>query len=217
MSYERQETLGIVREQKVAVIGCGGVGSWIALQLALAGVERIDLFDGDSVDGSNLNRLPVPEHELGSKKTNALYSVLLNLRSDSGLNVSAHGKFIPKLAEALGVKWDWLVVSTDTLSSRRAAYKYAQEHGARYIEASANGHAGSVSGSPAEWDTETEDVQGYNWVPVHVGPCVMAAAMACYYVLMDREIGDGIRRVDWASDKGLKLYSLELKATEVDG
>ena len=80
MSFERQESLGIEQAQSVAVIGCGGVGSWVALYLFMAGVERIDLFDGDSVDGTNLNRLPVPASAIGQPKPEALAEVLRHLR-----------------------------------------------------------------------------------------------------------------------------------------
>jgi bacteriocin biosynthesis cyclodehydratase domain-containing protein len=41
---------------RVTVIGVGGLGSWISLGLACAGVGRLDVVDGDRVELSNLNR-----------------------------------------------------------------------------------------------------------------------------------------------------------------
>jgi molybdopterin/thiamine biosynthesis adenylyltransferase len=41
---------------KVAVIGCGGLGGYIAEQLARLGVGRLILVDGDKIEESNLNR-----------------------------------------------------------------------------------------------------------------------------------------------------------------
>ncbi|KAI0259995.1 hypothetical protein BC834DRAFT_942561 [Gloeopeniophorella convolvens] len=45
-----------VRRATVVVVGCGGVGSWAAVQLARAGVRRLRLVDFDYVTLSSLNR-----------------------------------------------------------------------------------------------------------------------------------------------------------------
>ena len=50
---EGQERLA---EGRVLIIGCGGLGSPIAMYLAAAGVGTIGLMDGDVVDESNLQR-----------------------------------------------------------------------------------------------------------------------------------------------------------------
>ncbi len=60
--YARQTFLGadatrFLRAAKVAIIGLGGGGSHVAQQLAYVGVERLQLYDSDRVEYSNLNRL----------------------------------------------------------------------------------------------------------------------------------------------------------------
>lgn len=50
---EGQERL---RQGKVLIIGCGGLGSPAAMYLAAAGIGTIGLMDGDVVDESNLQR-----------------------------------------------------------------------------------------------------------------------------------------------------------------
>jgi len=45
-----------LKKSTVLVLGVGGWGTWVALQLALLGVGTIRLVDGDEVDLSNLNR-----------------------------------------------------------------------------------------------------------------------------------------------------------------
>ena len=50
---EGQERLA---EGRVLIIGCGGLGSPVAMYLAAAGVGTIGLMDGDVVDETNLQR-----------------------------------------------------------------------------------------------------------------------------------------------------------------
>ncbi len=45
-----------LRDARVVVLGCGGLGSWALCGLACAGVGTLVLVDGDRVDLSNLNR-----------------------------------------------------------------------------------------------------------------------------------------------------------------
>lgn len=44
-------------ETSFILIGCGGLGSQIAIQLAALGARHFTLVDGDTIDASNLNRL----------------------------------------------------------------------------------------------------------------------------------------------------------------
>lgn len=50
------EPARMVRESHVAVVGIGGVGSWVAEALARSGVGRLTLIDLDHVAESNINR-----------------------------------------------------------------------------------------------------------------------------------------------------------------
>jgi molybdopterin-synthase adenylyltransferase len=51
----REENLSL-REKKVIVVGCGGLGGHIIEQLARLGIGHITAIDGDVFDESNLNR-----------------------------------------------------------------------------------------------------------------------------------------------------------------
>lgn len=63
---EGQERLA---EGRVLIIGCGGLGSPIAMYLAAAGVGTIGLMDGDVVDESNLQRQIIHfTHDVGKPK-----------------------------------------------------------------------------------------------------------------------------------------------------
>lgn len=45
-----------IKNAKALIIGCGGIGSLVAIQLAGAGVEDLTLIDPDTIETSNLNR-----------------------------------------------------------------------------------------------------------------------------------------------------------------
>lgn len=59
----------------VAIVGVGGVGSYVAEALARSGVGFLRLIDGDIVSASNINRqLPALESTMGKSKVQVLYN-----------------------------------------------------------------------------------------------------------------------------------------------
>lgn len=180
--YQRQGPLNLQPNTAVTLIGCGGVGVWVALSLALAGVQYIDLYDGDTLSIHNLNRYPLPQGFIGESKSLALAQWLSLLRPDG--EFVARGEFNP-LHHAGQVK-EWVVCATDSLKSRQMSYQAAQGAGSYYLEVGADGEGWSLSPNPPEFSTELEDQAGYQVTPVHVGPCMMAGAAAAYYILHGR-------------------------------
>ena len=68
--YLAQEKLS---KYKILVLGCGGVGSTIAIQLAMAGIKNFILFDDNIVRNSDISRhLFFREKNIGLHKTEAL-------------------------------------------------------------------------------------------------------------------------------------------------
>ena len=185
-AFTRQETLGIKIDQCIGVVGCGGVGSWVALELALAGVRELHLFDSDVVSTTNLNRIAAPQHMIGINKAVACLAAINELRSidytQQSIYIHTNLSTIPVIAKSYP-KFDWLIVATDTGKSRDEVSTYARKNKIAYLELAAEGHMASLSGSPGDWETAHEADPGYASVPVWVGPAVLAATMACYHVL----------------------------------
>ena len=63
----------------VAVLGCGGLGSNVAVMLVRASVRRLTLVDFDVVAEDNLNRQHFFERHIGRPKTEALAEVLAEI------------------------------------------------------------------------------------------------------------------------------------------
>lgn len=67
-----------LNESSVAILGCGGLGSWVACGLACAGVGSMLLVDDDRVELSNLHRqLLFGEPDIGTLKVTAAKAALM--------------------------------------------------------------------------------------------------------------------------------------------
>jgi len=64
------------------VAGLGGIGSWVALDLALIGVGSILIYDTDKIEPSNLNRTLFKESQIGTYKTEAAKELIAERRKD---------------------------------------------------------------------------------------------------------------------------------------
>jgi hypothetical protein len=197
----------------VAIVGCGGVGSWVAQFLALAGCPEIWIFDGDILEIHNLNRIPLPKSAVGQSKAAAMAEAIRTLRPDC--SVISGGRFGPKLAEQL---WgsavpQWIICTTDTHHSREMVYKWAGDHGVNYIEAAAEGDQGSTTGEPADFATVDETNPGYASVPVWVGPAVMSASIAVAHVLRNHPMGERVIRLGFrkSSEMEFQVYDSNME------
>jgi hypothetical protein len=81
--YQRQQELDLEPPHTVTVIGVGGVGSWVALDLALAGVQKIYLVDHDHIETHNLNRTPFKEEQIEKDKVTALTELISERRIEA--------------------------------------------------------------------------------------------------------------------------------------
>src|SRR5438105_3097278 len=89
-TYIRQASIPLTLPSAVAVVGCGGVGSWIGYFLALAGVPKLYLFDSDKVSESNLNRMPFGPEDIGRTKPEALKRLILRSRPRTKVETMPH-------------------------------------------------------------------------------------------------------------------------------
>ena len=68
-----------IRNAHVAIVGIGGVGSWVAEALARSGVGRITLIDFDQVAESNINRqIQAVQASIGQAKVDAMRGRILS-------------------------------------------------------------------------------------------------------------------------------------------
>ncbi len=80
--YRRQETMNVRIPSRAYVLGTGGIGTWIATELALVGVPILHLFDEDKLEVHNLNRLLYGREAIGIPKTKACKRTIMSVRPD---------------------------------------------------------------------------------------------------------------------------------------
>eukprot|EP00475_Leptophrys_vorax_P032070 TRINITY_DN49127_c0_g1_i2.p1 TRINITY_DN49127_c0_g1~~TRINITY_DN49127_c0_g1_i2.p1 ORF type:complete len:434 (-),score=29.43 TRINITY_DN49127_c0_g1_i2:121-1326(-) len=74
-----------IRNFTVAVVGVGGVGSVAAEMLTRCGIGRLLLYDYDTVELANMNRLFFRPEQAGMTKTDAAVQTLKGINPDVGL------------------------------------------------------------------------------------------------------------------------------------
>lgn len=117
-----------LRNLRIGIIGLGGIGSLISMQLAHLGVGQLVLIDGDIVEDSNVPRI------VGANKNDVrkAYKVDVAARYVKNLGLSApaevYREYLSSKHEALIASCDVIVSCVDTHTPRallnRYSYKY---------------------------------------------------------------------------------------------
>ena len=118
----------------VLVMGVGGVGSYAAEAIGRAGVGRVTLMDGDSVQASNLNRqLVALTSTLGINKAEVMAGRLRDINPDA--EVIAVPEFYKTGEEIDLTKFDWVIDAIDDVDAKTTLIKTATEKGVNIISA----------------------------------------------------------------------------------
>ncbi|MFB6201366.1 MAG: ThiF family adenylyltransferase [Halorhabdus sp.] len=105
-------------EGSVLVVGLGGLGSPVVQYLAAAGVGRLGLVDGDSVERSNLQRQTIHgTDDVGRPKVDSAATFVADLNPD--VTVEGHETDLtPSNAASLVADYDVVVDATDNFPAR---------------------------------------------------------------------------------------------------
>lgn len=107
-----------IQASTVAVIGCGGLGGYIAEELARLGIGRLILIDGDRIEESNLNRqLFATERLVGTAKVEAAGKRLRAVNSEVKLELFQDW-FKEEKAQTLLTGADVVCDALDSISAR---------------------------------------------------------------------------------------------------
>ncbi len=114
-----KEKINTLQKSHILVVGLGGVGAYVAEQLARAGIGEMTIIDGDSVHSSNLNRqLLALKSTQKQDKALLMKDRLLDINPELKLHVINEYIKEDRIIEILNHPYDYIVDAIDTLSPK---------------------------------------------------------------------------------------------------
>ncbi len=133
-----------LKQTKVLLIGCGGLGNAASQYLVSSGIGQLTLVDGDKVELSNLQRQVLfRDSDRGFNKAKVAERQLKQLNPYVQITtVEQH--FSADNAEALLENTDWVLDCTDNFKSRKLINKLCQQHQISLLSAAAIAQQGQL-------------------------------------------------------------------------
>lgn len=133
---------------KVIIVGCGALGSQVALYLAGAGVGTLGLVDYDNIALSNLHRQVAYRTSLvGASKARTLSRMIGDL--NPGVSTEPHILFVRSADELLDLinigKYDLVIDATDNANSKSIVTQGAKKAGVPCVVGGVDGWKGQVT------------------------------------------------------------------------
>lgn len=179
--FQRQQDLFLFIPQTVTIIGLGGVGSWLALDLALLGVRTLTLVDNDLLEPHNLNRTPYTQAQARFKQPKVLaITTLIRERRHGITTVIPYGTTIQQCQGM--IDWpqqEYVFDCTDTMATKETIFDLVVP--GRYLKLGYDGPSLQFDATRVmPWG---DPLGGYRTVPSFLCPpqflaCVATAAVA---------------------------------------
>ena len=114
-----RENIDKLKDRRVAVFGVGGVGGHAAEAICRCGVGKIDIYDGDVVDITNINRQLIATHgTIGRDKVNVMKERLLDINPDAIIGANKLF-YLPETADSVDLSlYDYVIDAIDTITAK---------------------------------------------------------------------------------------------------
>jgi len=123
-----------LQNARVLIVGMGGVGSYCAEYIARAGVGKMTIVDGDTIEATNRNRqLPALTSSEGESKAGWMANHLRDINPDLDLTVVQDYMVHQKLQDIINEKYDYAVDAIDTITPKLAMIRICIESGTRLV------------------------------------------------------------------------------------
>lgn len=183
---QRQDSmLGDFGNNKAVVVGLGGIGSWVAIDLALIGVGTIFIYDDDVIEASNLNRTLFTLADIGKTKVEAVTRLIEERRPDV-IVVGFKEKFRVEEADEEIYRGSFFFDCTDTTKLKDAIGNYYSKP-PHYVKLGYDGFEATVSINDFKSGRWGED-NSYTVTPSFFGTPQMISALAVTGMLINYPI-----------------------------
>lgn len=135
------DNLNKLNGKSVLILGCGGVGGYVAEALARSNIGTLILVDFDVVDESNINRQVIAlSSTIGRKKIDVLEERIKDINDKC--KVIKKDKFITSdnLSDLFENNIDYLVDACDTVSTKKAVINKCLELNINFISSMGTGN-----------------------------------------------------------------------------
>lgn len=129
----------------VCVIGIGGVGGYVCMMLARAGVGNLTLVDFDKVDETNINRQVVANVKtVGKLKTEVMKDMISEINPNCNVTVVSE-RFNKKLAEDLfKERFDYVVDAIDSVNDKVDLIEFCKNNDINIVSAMGAGNRKNI-------------------------------------------------------------------------
>ena len=129
-----EESIDLLKNLHVLVIGLGGVGSYAAEFLARAGVGRMTIVDGDTVDITNTNRqLPALHSTVGQAKADVMAARIRDINPDVDLRVINTFLGPEEVKELITPEFDYVFDCIDSIQPKQYIVVTCKQKGIRVV------------------------------------------------------------------------------------
>lgn len=175
--YDRQSTLQLRVPKNMTIVGVGGIGSWVAIDAAMSGVQNLYLFDPDNLEEHNRNRLPFCQSSINRPKVDVVTDFIRAIRPEAVV-VPIKERLEGLLLQIQLSVSEWIVDCTDSPKSQFTIYNACKQNNVQYLRVGYDGTSMTVTGHVSGWIKNTEDVEHYAINPSWVVPAQVVAALA---------------------------------------
>ncbi len=177
-TYNRQKNLNLKVPPSIAVIGIGGVGSWVAFQFAMIGTKKLLLIDPDTVGHSNLNRTNFEISHIGKTKVSAMAELILSRRT---VAIECYCSLIEDLSEDIVEPYELVVDCRDNVDPLPESIQKKVKITGGYDGTAITMHI-NPSGKKVWGDGESS----YLTVPSFLVPPIDIASLIVKYITLNR-------------------------------
>ena len=145
--FSRQVKIKWFDQKKISncncmIVGCGGIGTWTAIQLTMLGIRKLILVDMDLVEESNLNRQFYYEEDINKYKVTALQEKLQKINSK--LKIMTFTKPIQELSKNEYKNIDFVFDCLDNIPTREYLAKLCWDNKIPFIHSACSDVIGEV-------------------------------------------------------------------------